>query len=170
MNKTKVLVLQGRHNTGKTTTLNELPKVLELSGAVLLGKPHHIHKDDYAYLFKWNEKTISIVTIGDKWGTDEDQVGRDVSIVVGLKMLNQYENPTCDLYVFAARSSGETIKGIEGYATKHHLGPVLSLGTSVVTWNRDRKARVDEWTPAVHDHQAQCLKELAETLLFDDNN
>lgn len=176
MNKPKVLVLQGRFDTGKTTTLNHLIGLLLESGAEI--KKGILSDDvnkDSAVLLAYKEKRIAVVTVGDYWEKAKTREDIIESITEGLEIINQLDKPTCDLYVFAARNWGNTVRGINGYAYKTGNPFVLyKAATRVHLETKEeqdgiKNAFLDSMIIYVNDYQAHKLKDMIEMLIFTDN-
>ena len=95
--KSKALVLWGRGNCGKTTTLKLLIDKLISSGAnTLLKQPLHTNGIDCCAVLEQNVKKIAVITAGD----DEESINQLLDII------NNYD---CDVYVCASRSKGSTV-------------------------------------------------------------
>ncbi|MDD5924294.1 MAG: hypothetical protein PUC88_05860 [Clostridia bacterium] len=98
--KSKVIVLRGKGNKGKTTTLNLLiKKLVSLPTKILDGAISDSITDDSWVVLKYMGKTIGIITVGDD-----------------AKSLDKYFSRitiSCDIYVCAARTKGSSCQYIE---------------------------------------------------------
>lgn len=103
MKDAKAIVLWGRADSGKTTTLNQVvDELLRLGATILYGKVAPCYGKDTKIKLVWSGKIIGIVTEGDS----------EAGIKSGCDELeNDCDN--CDIYVLAARSKGETLRYIE---------------------------------------------------------
>ena len=97
-----ILALQGRSNTGKSTTLRKLGDRLELKYEVEpIEESSTEIKKIYTVFYKGKEYKVGIWSIGDTKKELKD----------GLKLL---EDNKCHIAIVACRTRGETVKLIEG--------------------------------------------------------
>lgn len=95
MKDAKVIVLWGRANSGKTTTLNHVvDELIKLGATIQYGTVAPCDGKDTKIKLLWYGKTIGIVT-----GGDSETVIKDGCTELG---------DDCDIYVLAARSRGKT--------------------------------------------------------------
>ena len=123
-----VIVLQGIHDSGKTTTLNYLIQLLQgVEAPSLLTKDRRV-------LIPYQGKRVYVATPGDI----EREIWRSI-------MLSGIEG--CDIFVSAARSRGRTRKVIEEYAGALQVTPV-----------QVRKRKVNQGGDEANRRDAQSLK------------
>lgn len=99
INNSKAIVLWGRENTGKTTTLNLLVyKLINIGANVLFGNfsrtvliNNYLTENHYA-VFEYDSKKIAVITAGDNDKTLDDYFSKI--------------DCDCDIYVCACRTKG----------------------------------------------------------------
>lgn len=135
----RVVVLQGKGSTGKTSTLNCLVEKLESEGKKL--QEILIREEDRNVILDYHNKRIGVTTLGD-----------DVSSLKRAFCWME-ECGGCDLYVCASRTSGETCKYIREQFAK---GVVLWVGRSYVCAEKGAPLYLqDLWAMA---NEAQTLE------------
>jgi stage III sporulation protein SpoIIIAA len=93
-----MIILQGKSNTGKTTTLRNLAKlsIKQYKDYELL--EGNLEEYDFIIIIKNNDKTIGIVSMGD-----------NLDLVNKLKVIYKKYNKI-DLFYGASRTKGATVK------------------------------------------------------------
>ena len=120
MEKSKVIVLWGKGDRGKTTTLNLLiKKLLPLSSKTLAGKISCSITENSWIVLEYNGKTIGIITAGDDAKSLDDY-------------FSEITTP-CDIYVCASRTKGSSCKYIENRFSGH-----------IIMWQE--KCSITEWS------------------------
>jgi len=121
--KPLIIVLSGRGNTGKTTTLRKVVDKLMDFGAVPICGPYYKNKDDVFIGLKFGKTTIAIATEGDM----------STEINKGIELLH-----SCTIiyyvYILASRSKGETRNCI---SSKFHGQTIIRLDRQAVTVDND---------------------------------
>lgn len=105
MKKSKAIVLFGRANTGKTTTLNLLiDKLTSKYGATtLMSIPSANANNDKAIAVKYNGLNIAIITEGDHANALDYYFGKIIE---------------CDIYICASRTKSSSVE----YISNRFLG------------------------------------------------
>lgn len=148
MKKQTVIVLQGKGEMGKSTTLRKLIEILEKGNAEKIGKPEkERRKDDTWAVFDYNDRIIGITTSGD----NEDE----------LKPVIEYELPeNCDIIVCAARTKGSSVDYINNHFKKDLI---IWLGRfSATSDNKD--FNMDELQKSTNEWQAEKIKDIIDNL------
>lgn len=96
MNRKTIVVLYGRGNVGKTSTLRILSDIL-------LGLPVSYSPDDVRLVCYYRGLKVAIAT----WGDNEDEVVHNI---------NFFREHNADIGITAARTYGRTHAAIENYA------------------------------------------------------
>lgn len=101
------LILNGKNNVGKSTTLYELIKLFPTKN-IIYKHNHRLYKNstrkypEYTVVLKHKNKIICITTKGDDYKTVMDELD-------GLNPKG-YDNSMCDLFVCASHDGGKLIK------------------------------------------------------------
>ena len=93
-----IIVLYRRANTGKTTTLNYLIRLLDKSKE---GETHPL-TEDRRVVISYDNKSIAVTTQGD----NKYEINRNIKF---------FEKEDCDILVTATRSKGQTPRAIYNY-------------------------------------------------------
>lgn len=121
----KAIVLWGRENTGKTTTLNLLIyKLINIGANVLSGNfsstaliNNYLTENHYA-VFEYDSKKIAVITAGDNDKTLDDYFSK-----IGYD---------CDIYICASRTKGSSCNYIKTLFSDNNI---LWIEKYSATWN-----------------------------------
>ncbi|NQZ28324.1 MAG: hypothetical protein HRT55_18660 [Colwellia sp.] len=104
----RILVLCGSANSGKTTTLKQVIRMLEISFSIC-DIEHRIESEyDERVIFDVNGKKVGIETQGDP----SSRLRESIPLFVNLN---------CDLIVCATRTRGQTVKTVIEHASSHDI-------------------------------------------------
>lgn len=148
MKRQIVIVLQGKGERGKSTTLRRLIEILEKENAEKIGEPEKERKkNDTWAAFEYNGRIIGITTSGD----NEDE----------LKPVIEYELPeNCNIIVCAARTKGSSVDYINDHFKKDLI---IWLGRfSATSDNKDFD--MDELQKSTNECQAEKIKDIIDNL------
>ena len=84
----KVIFLKGRHNCGKTTTLNLLYDALKENSEIIEPRRELPGREDFECVLKYDNKKIAIFSLGDYWFAPGAAIG-------------YYAKAKCDILVVA---------------------------------------------------------------------
>lgn len=146
----KLIVLQGKGNRGKTETLNLLiRKLCDLFGAALINPPMKpgLNENNDALLF-YNGKRIGITTVGDDSGILE-------------KSLSSLGS-NCDLYICACRRRGSSKAYLEDRFSGHII--MWQDKWSVLEWS-GTTAGLRGLQSKANDLQAHALVDAIDTMI-----
>lgn len=141
----RIIALQGKGNTGKTTTLLQLISVIECKGyKIYVKKPHRTEKVVVADI---NGITVGITTRGD----NKECLKTDFAVL-----------GKCDLYVCACRSSGETVDFLNGEAgngtVTYHGKWYVNSSSGGKEENADREAANERQASMLFDKIIEITK------------
>lgn len=113
--KSKVLVLWGKSNSGKTDTIVQLINLLIDNECVIIKQSDHFKTSaDKWCIIEFNGKKLGITTRGD----DKESICSDFSEI------NDYikkTNSNIDIYICAAHGKGQTFKFLESEFTEKNI-------------------------------------------------
>jgi hypothetical protein len=100
----RILALQGKGNSGKTTTINLLPNILIANGYREITELREPHGRDFLKVFKKGRKKVGVTSLGD-------------SFEVVFRSLNKFLSERCDVSVCACRTYDRPRNGRPAHGT-----------------------------------------------------
>ncbi len=128
-------MLYGPHDSGKTTSLNHLIGLLDPS------QKDWPQGEDRRVLINYRDKNIVVTTFGD----NAEDIDHNLDYVA---------EQSCDIFVTAARTRGETRRKIRGYAWEHSIS-LIEVGAYIAP----------QFGNLVNPVLADSLKEVIEGLI-----
>lgn len=151
-NKTKILVLWGKSNNGKSETILKLIDLLISNGAEIKNaKNSRINAKDKWVILSYKSKIIGVTTRGDT---------RDL-------LEEDFENfKTCDICVCATHLYGGTVKFIEENYYKNNIYWLRKSAFSVGTTNEVKCNDLEAKYQILNQRQAEDMKYLLDGLFI----
>lgn len=148
MKKQTVIVLQGKGERGKSTTLRKLIEILEKENAEKIGKPEkERRKNDTWAVFDYNGRIIGITTSGD----NEDE----------LKPVIECELPeNCNIIVCASRTKGSSVD----YINNHFQNALIIWLGRFSASSDDNQFNMEELQKNTNEWQAEKIKDIINIL------
>lgn len=102
----RIIALRGKGNSGKTTTINLLPKILETNGYTRITGIYQNHGADFLDIYQKNNSKVGITSSGDTYALVKDR-------------LDDLVIEKCDICICACRTFDRSEKGTNA-ATKSY--------------------------------------------------
>ena len=116
------VVVSGKANVGKTTSLKMLAEYYNSRKDVIMEDPENLSKQDYWCSFIINNRRVAIITFGDK----ADDIKR------AFHYLGK-----CDFYICASHLYGETVKAILKLKNEYNIVNPLFINKTGVSSNNE---------------------------------
>ena len=123
------IVVSGKANVGKTTSLKMLAEYFNSRKGVIMEDPENLNKQDYWCSFIISNKRVAIITFGD----NADDIKRTF-----------YYLGKCDFYICASHLYGETVKAILGLKNEYNIvNPLFINKTGTMSSNDETAIKND---------------------------
>ncbi len=123
----KIVFVQGKSKTGKTTTLHMLIKLFLSKGATIISPPEKRPKKDIWVIMSFENLKIGISTSGDFKYIVENAI-------------EYFNKENCDIVFCASRTKGDVIDYVESLKTKYEVYVVGKANT----WDIKIQTVIDE--------------------------